>query len=270
MHEPLGVAGATVASPHDENVGLVPHESGAASVVAAGQPEVENKAQPLAPVSLPHQGSSSSRSRHAQLSRMVDDLVDDDDNVPVTPPQQHLSNPAVIASDGETSYAIAMENHAHQTKAPIFRPPSSRLAGVSAPPGLRTSLDGGLGTSSHRLHSMSSLWNDVPAPFPNTSSQYPAGTSTGARYSPVQSGYRTHSRVNSATSMRSRNSQNLADSWSTPPGSLSASGTLSNGYTAFDQSGMASPLLFGAGGGPWSSGPTMSFSNTSPPNGQGG
>ena len=50
-------------------------------------------------------GVQTATSRDAQLSRMVDNLVEDSEsNNPVTPPQQHRSNPAVV-TNGEVSYS---------------------------------------------------------------------------------------------------------------------------------------------------------------------
>ena len=167
--------------------------------------------------------SSSSNSRHAQLTRMVDDLVEDDDgDNPVTPPQQHASNPVVVtrgdvsysALPGSTQDFAQMPNYSYQQK----QKPIGSGPGVEAtPPTIRTPKNAPTGTSIDRLQSVSSLWNDAPAQQSSASSHFPAGLPTGTLSSPAQINSRGHSRVNSASSIRSRASQNMnngiADSW---------------------------------------------------------
>jgi hypothetical protein len=224
-------------------------------------------------------GPATSSSRHAQLSRMVDDLVEDDDgDNPVTPPQQHASNPAVVTR-GDVSYSALpgsaqefarMPNYAYQPKQKAI---GSGPGIVSTPPVTRTPQHAAARNS---LQSMSSLWNDIPAQSSSTSSNFPAGLPTGTLGSPAHMHSRGHSRVNSASSIRSRASQNLnmgiADSWSSlesaPRNNMSNGLTAPTLGTAFagEQSSVASPLLFGAGGGVWSTSPNPAFRNVSPPN----
>lgn len=243
------------------------------------------KASARAP--MPNGVSSSSATRHAQLSRMVDDLVEEDDsNNPVTPPQQHSSNPAVMTK-GDVSYSVLpgstpdfaqMPNYSYQAQQ---KPIGSGPGMTVSPPSVRTPKNAVSGTSIERLQSVSNLWNDVPQS--STSSHFPAGLPTGTLSSPAQVNSRGHSRVNSASSIRSRASQNLnmgiADSWSSiesapraamPNGLAPGFGTPVGGLQQSNISNVASPLLFGAGGSLWSTSPTAAYRNVSPPNGQGG
>ena len=218
--------------------------------------------------------SSASNSRDAQLSRMVDDLVDDEDgNNPVTPPQQHSSNPAVVTKGDVTFSALPgsvqdfaqIPNYSYQAR----QKPIGTGPGVHSPPlTLRTPKTAVNGTPMDRLPSVSNIWNDTPAPQSSTSSHFPAGLLTGTRSSTAQMHSRGHSRVNSASSIRSRTSQGrhsgIGDSWSSIESA--PRGTMPNGLP----SGVASPLLFGAGGGLWSAGPSAAYRNVTPPTGQGG
>ena len=230
--------------------------------------------------------AASANSRDAQLSRMVDDLVDEDEgDNPVTPPQQHSSNPTVVtrgdvtysALPGSTQDLAQLPNYSYQSK----QKPIGSGPGVEAtPPTIRTPKNGTNGTSMDRLQSVSSLWHDSPAQPSSAQSHFPVGLPTGTLSSPAQFASRGHSRVNSASSIRSRASQNtatgIADSWSSidsapratvPKGLAPGFGTP---FGAPQQSNVASPLLFGAGGGVWSSSPKPTYSHVSPPNSQGG
>lgn len=222
--------------------------------------------------------STSSNSRHAQLSRMVDDLVDDDDsNNPVTPPQQPASNPAVVtradvsysALPGNAQNFAQMPNYAHQ---PNQKPIGSGPGVEYTPPALRTPKNGIASTSGDRMQSVSSLWNDTPA---STSSNFPPGLPTGTLGSPANMYSRGHSRVNSASSIRSRTSQNLsanvnmntgiADSWSSIESAPRAA--VPNGLAppfGAEPSNVASPLLFGAGESVWSTSPNPGRRDVSP------
>ena len=236
-----------------------------------------------APTSIPNGMTvSSSTSRHAQLSRMVDDLVEDDDgNNPVTPPQQHASNPAVVTR-GDVSYSAVpgstqdfaqMPNYSYQAK----QNPIGSGAGVrTTPPVVRTPKSA---TARNSLQSMSSLWGD--AQQSSAASNFPAGLPTGTLGSPANMYSRGHSRVNSASSIRSRTSQTLnmgiADSWSsiesgpraTMPNVLAVPG-LATAFGGAEQTNVASPLLFGAGDSVWSTSPNPKFRNVSPPSNGGG
>lgn len=231
---------------------------------------------------MPNGNTTTRNSRHAQLSRMVDDLVDDDDgNNPVTPPQQHISNPAVVTR-GDVSFSglhggakefAQMPNYSYQQKQ---KPIGSGAGVVSTPPTLRTPQNAAHRNSMERLQSMSSLWDNVPAQPASASSNFPAGLPTGTLGSPAHMHSRGHSRVNSASSIRSRASQNLnlnlgiADSWSSLESA--SRGPMQNGMaapvsgTAFAGLEQSSPLLFGAGGGVWSTSANPAFRNVSPPN----
>lgn len=237
--------------------------------------------QPARPV-MPNGVSSkpSGMSRHAQLSRMVDDLVEDDEsNNPVTPPQQHSSYPAVVTK-GDVSYPALpgsvqdfaqMPNYSYQQK----QPPIGTPAGATSP-SHRSPKIAITGTSMDRLQTLSSLWNDAP----QQTSSSPTGLPTGTLSSPAQLHSRGHSRVNSASSIRSRTSPNvnmgIADSWSSlepaPGATMPAPLTVGfgNGLGGLEQSNVARPLLFGAGGGVWSTRPGSRGRNVTPPSGQGG
>ena len=222
--------------------------------------------------------SSSSTSRHAQLSRMVDDLVDDDDgNNPVTPPQQHASNPAVVTK-GDVSYSVLPGSTPDFAKMPSYsyqaqqKPIGSGPSMGATPPTIRTPKNTVSGTSMERLQSVSNLWNTAPAQQSSTSSRFPVGLPTGTLGSPAHMNSRGHSRVNSASSIRSRTSQNvkmgIADSWSSiesapratlPNGLAPGFGTPLAGMQQSNVSNVASPLLFGAGGSVWSTSPTAAY-----------
>ena len=211
-----------------------------------------------------------SSSRRAQLSRMVDDLVDDDDgNNPVTPPQHHASNPAVVtgadvsysALPGSTKNFAQVPNYAYQAKQ---NPIGSGPGLDSTPPSRRIPQYPGARNSMERLQSVSSLWNDLSGQVPSSSSNFPAGLPTGTLGSPAHMHSRGHSRVNSASSIRSRASQNLiGDSWSSLESAPRAA--MTNGLAPPTLgTTVASPLLFGASGSVWSTNPA--FRDVSPPN----
>ena len=218
--------------------------------------------------------STGSGSRDAQLSRMVDDLVDDDEsNTPITPPQQQSADPVVVTRS-DVSYATRHaaardfapihEDYPHATAQKPIR--SARSPATA--PALRTPKDSSFngGNTVDPMKSVSSLW-DSPGPL---SAQFPAGLPTGILGSPAKLYSRGHSRVNSASSMRSRTSQNLAigmgDSWS----SLD-SGNRPNVPEGFgiQYPSTASPLLFGAGTSVWNTNPQPPR-RVSPSNGQAG
>lgn len=203
--------------------------------------------------------SQSQGTQDAQLSRMVDDLVDDDEAAkdPVTPPQQFTTNPAVVHVNGGDSAVEATPDFpkaapaGYQQQAPISRP-------------------------SNKYSSVSSLWPTSPI-VPATVS--PPARPFGSLASPPHDN--SHTRVGSVNSVRSRTSQNVADSWSSLeglpqgtgmvqapasnapqlPGQLPGLGTYGDGQ-----------LLFGAGGGMWSSAPghRKSFGGMSQDGGYGG
>lgn len=182
-------------------------------------------------------------SQDAQLNRMVDDLVgpeEDEDEAKsrsFVPPQ------------------------------PVTHQPHDAWQAPKTP----------VGPPIQRLHSVSHLWNDTPPQIEGAD-----GMSRTPPYSSPQVAQHGHSRVNSAASIRSRTSVPHPSSFvPTPPYSNSgaiqkrmpteryANGFTNEGTNGVD-SGMHSPLLFGAGGGPWSTTPRRSLTNVTPPNGQGG
>lgn len=256
-----------------------------ASAAANGHARQSRPAPALKP-----SASTKTQSRENQLSRMVDDLVEEEEgNNPVTPPQQAAVHPTIIPSgDLHTALQDSIVD-ANQLKGksryatPIGRPSAKDLGvkiAVTPPgyPGL-SSANGFTPANHGRLESVSKLWGNAPgARSPSFASGFPAGTLTSSR--PTAHGH-GHSRVNSASSVRSRNSLNVIDSWASTqtndPGApkvLPDNVIQNNVYgtaSSLDQAGMASPLLFGAGGGPWSTGLQPGFAGSvSPPNGQGG
>ncbi|KAM3423559.1 hypothetical protein BST61_g986 [Cercospora zeina] len=220
------------------------------------------------------------QARDAQLSRMVDSLLDeDDDNNPVTPPQPAAVNPAIV-SNGELPQLLqdsvddvpVSRSPKHGT--PIGRPStndySTRPNVTFTPSGPWQPVTNGStapwGGARERLHSVSKLWN---APS-TTSPSFPAGLPTGTLGSPANANARGHSRVNSASSVRSRNSLNVVDSWGSVNTAESWAPRIMPDASSLDQNGMASPLLFGAVSSPWSTGLQHGFQHASPPYGSGG
>ena len=222
----------------------------------AGQQKAPNRVQ-------------SATSRDAQLTRMVDNLVDDSEsNNPVTPPQQHRSNPAVV-TNGDVSYSSLHGKTADFAPPPNMHAPQQKPIGsgrgMTPSPAVRTPKDGNRNTSAERLQAVSSLWDN--APQSSMSPHFPPGLPTGTLGSPAQMNTRGHSRVNSASSIRSRTSQGynavgMGDSLS----------SLDSSHRGQIQNVASPPLLFGLGGGPWSSGAAFTGyrNNNSPPNAQGG
>ena len=228
--------------------------------------------------------STSSAAQQVQLTRMVDDLVrdtDDDGNNPVTPPQQHTSRPAVV-TNGDVSYSALpgsdldfaqLPNGSHQ---PVQKPIGTGPGVKSTTPEWRTAANPTNGTQTKRLQTVSNVWHNSPAPMSSTSSHFPAGLPTGTLSSPARFASRGHSRVNSASSIRSRTSQNInlgvADSWSSLDSAPRANGPASGFGGALsgpEHSNLASPLLFGAGGGLWSTASKSGYRNVTPPQEQG-
>lgn len=219
--------------------------------------------------------ANKTQSRDAQLSKMVDDLLDDDDgNNPVTPPQQHASNPAVV-SNGDLPQLL-QDTAIHdfqQPKGNAMKNVATRPSVTVTPPPARPAGNARSFAPQHeRLQSVSKLWDNGQAPV----SSLPTGLQSGTPLASPMMSVRGHSRGNSASSIRSRGSLNAAaDPWAsdsaprTLPDSVIPQNVYGT-YSSLDQSGMGSPLLFGAGGGPWSTGARPGFRNTSPPNGQGG
>lgn len=234
------------------------------SYAAAARGPAKAQAQPRKP-----KGTSTASSRDAQLSRMVDNLVDDSEsNNPVTPPQQHRANPSVVNNE-DPSYSGLRDSTADFARPPNFYEPQQKPIGsgrgMQSPPAVRTPQNSATrNTSAERLQAMSGLWDN--AAQSSMSPHFPPGLPTGTLGSPAQVNMHGHSRVNSANSLHSRTSQGyqnagVADSWS----------SMDMGQKGPGMSSVASPMLFGLGGGPWSNGGAFgAYRNTSPPNGQGG
>lgn len=209
----------------------------------------------------------SAASQDAQLSRMVDNLVDDSEpNNPVTPPQQYRSNPAVVTNSDVSSSGVRGSTAdfawPHSGAFQAQPKPIGSGRGMASPPAVHTPKNTARNTSAERLNSVSSIWDN--AAQSSMSPHFPAGLPTGTLGSPAQMTTRGHSRVNSASSIRSRGSHGLnmgvADSWS----------SLESGNKGQLASVTNTPMLFGLGGGPWSNGGVFAgYRNTSPPTGQG-
>ncbi|KXL47312.1 hypothetical protein M433DRAFT_532297 [Acidomyces richmondensis BFW] len=238
--------------------------------------------------------SANANNRTAQLSRMVDELVDDEDyDNPVTPPQQSVLDPAVVTNgDINLDSMNSTKYKVHQDFAPVNThqptripkptgPQASYNTHMTASPAFGTSRDNLASSSFDRLRSesVSGLWHDGPAL--SNSPNLPPGPSMGTLNSPSYMRYHCHSRVNSASSIRSVSSAQNAtygDTWTSLEAMPQPVRTLHvpalareeslHGYMKFGVSGMASPLLFGAGGGMWSA-TGGSLHNVTPPNGQG-
>lgn len=211
----------------------------------------------------------------AQLSRMVDDLVGTSDGE-----QDHQLNGNNVYR--ESKAADPLDNRKHSgsmTRTVPSRQTSSR--------GSIEHLGGHVG-----LDDSFTIWKQPSTPHMGQAMQRPQSGSAGK--TGVPSGYQTprhrgslgHSRVPSESSVRSVASGSLLDNPSSfaptvSPYSNTTAGMarapadrLSGRYGSIGRSGldsgMNSPLLFGAGGGPWSPAPRGSISNATPPNGQGG
>ncbi|SMQ47899.1 unnamed protein product [Zymoseptoria tritici ST99CH_3D7] len=253
-----------------------------ASIAANGHAQQARPAQPL-----PKKAKTAKvQSRDDDLSRMVDDLVDDDEgNHPVTPPQQLACDPAVV-SNGD-GLAIMQDSLTDlNSSAPKYpHPPArspisfiSRPTAALTPPGIRPtaySTTGSMSPHHERMQSISRIWGSAPG---STSPAFPPGLPTGTLgASPAIGHPRIHSRVNSASSIRSRNSMAGNDSWGTlesAPRVIAEHAAVktpyANGYSSVEQHGIANSMLFGAGGGLWSPAWEGTNRQASPPNGQGG
>lgn len=199
--------------------------------------------------------SQSQGTQDAQLSRMVDDLVDDDEAAkdPVTPPQQFSINPAVVQVNGGESAIEATPDFAKMSGAGYQQP------GHTSRPG-------------NKYSSVSSLWPTSPI-VPATVS--PPARPFGSLASPPTGN--GHTRVGSVNSVRSRTSQNVGDSWSSLEGLPQGTGMAQpQGVNVPQLPGLGTygdgQLLFGAGGGMWSSAPggRQSFGGMSQDGGYGG
>jgi hypothetical protein len=206
-----------------------------AKAAANGKAQVSKPAAP--PSRAPAFTQSQSQgTQDAQLSRMVDDLVEEDEaKDPVTPPQQFSTNPTVVQTNGESAIEAT--------------PDLSRANGAGYQQNSR---------SSSKYASVSSLWPTSPVVPATLSPRMPTGFPVGSLASPPLD--RGHSRVGSVNSVRSRTSQNVGDSWSSleglPQGTGMAQAQAGNIANLPGLGGAYGDgqLLFGAGGGMWSSG----------------
>ncbi|KAI5368066.1 Putative telomerase activating protein Est1 [Septoria linicola] len=256
------------------------------SYAAAAANGHAQKARPLQPARQPTLAKN--QARDAQLSRMVDNLLDEeDDNNPITPPQPATITLAILNNDDLPHLLQDSVHDLPVTKSPkhttpIGRPSpkdySARANVTFTPTGPWRPVSNTPATSwggpRERLQSVSELW-EAPG---STSPSFPAGLPTGTLGSPANVTARGHSRVNSASSIRSKNSLNVIDSWTSNQTADSwaprvlpdnmINNDVSGTRSSVDQNGMASPLLFGAGNSPWSLQPA--FRHASPPYGPGG
>ena len=168
----------------------------------------------------------------AQMSRMVDDLVG---------PQEDISRQTASVQ-------------------PLLTEPLEPLRSSSV-------------NGPQRMHSLSTLWDEPPT-APRTpsldASMKPIGTPRGVSARARD----THSRNNSATSIASQTPyRSIGSSFvPTPPLTHAVLHKARADLPASTEfaTEMHSPLLFGAGGGLWSTTPRRSVSSYTPPNGQGG
>lgn len=218
---------------------------------------------------------SSNDNQDAQLSRMVDDLVGTSDG------EQDLQ---LNGNNGYRQRDVADQVENRKNSGSMTRTVPSRQ---SSSRGSIEHSGGHVG-----LDESFTIWKQPSTPHGGQVVQQQQSGSIGR--TGVSSGYQTprhrgslgHSRVPSESSVRSVASGSLLDNPSsfaptvspysnTAPGLTRApadrlSGRYGNiGRSGLD-SGMNSPLLFGAGGGPWSPATRGSISNATPPNGQGG
>jgi hypothetical protein len=190
------------------------------------------------------------QARETQLQSMVADLVDDDDgNNPITPPQPAIGFLATVGN-GDVQFSAddtAADLNIGSSVSPCVHPWSHQANATLTPPMTRVSPSGQFARHD-RIQSVANLWENSTA----LSSPYHAEATSGTLHSPIGTSPHNHSRVNSASSVRSKTSQNIAGgSWTS----------------------LEKPLLFGAIGSLWSTPVARSdFSgrNVTPPNGQGG
>ena len=205
--------------------------------------------------------------REAQLSQMVDDLVGPDEDDILLPGLPANS----FEPDNESTNVPG-----YRSNAPL-RGLSPRAFQAVRTPELRTEAWqlplSPTGVPSQRLHSVSNIWNDAPiretspiTPFGSAPPGLPPIPATARRSN-------AHSRVNSTNSVRSPLPQpDALSSFEPTPNTYNSVGARGDRYQSFSghYTGMQSPLLFGAGMSPWSTGPRRSVPNITPPNGQGG
>jgi hypothetical protein len=239
----------------------------APNVVAKEEHPARTHASPVPEVAVPAVASTKPLNREAQLSQMVDDLVGPDEDDIVLPD-------LTIKPPGSENSAFSVPRY--KSNAPP-RGLSPRAFQAVRTPELRTEAWqlplSPTGAPSQRLHSVSNIWNDAPVretspitPFGSAPPGLPPIPTTARRSN-------AHSRVNSTNSVRSPLPQpDVMSSFEPTPNPYNNIGARGDRYQSFSghYAGMQSPLLFGAGTSPWSTGPRKSVPNVTPPNGQGG
>lgn len=237
------------------------------SDLVARQEHPEQRHTSLAPeIPVSVTASTKPLNMEAQLSQMVDDLVGPDEDDIILPGLPVKS----FESDNDSSGVPGYRTNAS------FRELSPRAFQAVRTPELRTEAwqlpTSPTGVPSQRLHSVSNIWND--APLRETSPITPFGSAPPG-LPPIPPSTRrsnAHSRVNSTNSVRSPLPQpDALSSFEPTPNTYNSIGARGDRYQSFSghYAGMQSPLLFGAGMSPWSTGPRRSVPNITPPNGQG-
>lgn len=217
--------------------------------------------------------------REAQLMNMVDDLVgteDDEDDFSGPTSPAHYTESAPFYNMEPGSYYSKRNGSFARTTSPRDIP-SNRTPELRNAPGAWQTSHSPMGRSSQRLQSVSSIWNESLLNNSSPMTPNPTGSleisriSSGASLNKMNNG---HVRVSSGASIKS--SMPNQDAWSSfePTPQVIPMNQRKDRLPSFagpgSYGGMQSPLLFGAGGGPWSTGPRNSMSNMTPPNGQGG
>ncbi|THX01439.1 hypothetical protein D6D13_08934 [Aureobasidium pullulans] len=244
------------------------------NVAPQQQTVVQRLTPPAIEASTPEGTSTKPMNREAQLSQMVDDLVgpDEDDD---------MISPNMVGQSWESARVVPIERGTFGTNGDKSGGPPGGVSPCALQavrtPELRTEAWqlplSPTGVPSQRLHSVSSIWED--GLVRETSPVTPFG-SVPPGLPPVSASARrsnAHSRVNSTHSVRSPLQQpDGLSSFEPTPNPYNTIGARGDRYQSFSghYTGMQSPLLFGAGMSPWSTGPRKSVSNLTPPNGQGG
>ena len=250
------------------------HMKEASKTTAQQKSPAQRRAAQVHREGTPSNSTVKNLNREAQLSQMVDDLVgpDEEDGRVSMAIADLTSVPSRVRSVDKGSFASI----GHQGDAALRRASPGNFQVVQTPE-LRTSEAWQLPLSPtsvpvQRIQSVSSIWNDEL--LKNTSPATPLGNAqAGPSSFPTSAkGSKAHSRVNSTTSARSPFPQpDGLSSFEPTPNAYDNIGARGDRYQSFSghYNGMQSPLLFGAGMSPWSTGPRQSLSNPTPPNGQG-
>jgi hypothetical protein len=230
----LAYANVEVASSRPSSIGALP-------VTAPAKDAAPERSSMAATSPAPITNSTKPLNREAQLVQMVDDLVgpDEDDTIISDMPEQPFGFASTTGHESGAHPRGVSPRNQRAIRSPELRTEAwpLPLSPTDAP--------------SQRLHTVSSIWNAEPV----------------RETSPLRRS-NAHSRVNSIHSVRSPLLHSDGLSWFEP----SQNAYNGDRYQSFSESyaGMQSPLLFGAGTSPWSTGPRKSIANLTPPNGQGG